>query len=438
MQACVLVGVCLTLLGATRLAGEWSRSHTSTHNRLLYAVWTDPRRLELVPALTSAASAASVPIVIYATHNAFFTEHSAFRRNIHRQLQLLPATCTRASLYPLLAQRSETADWIIVCDADVIVDFDEVIKLARHHTGDTPTMLSSEDGACELVDFAALSRIAAATDTSPRRLAVVGVRVVRPTSAFAHPSVDAAEHILFAHPHHRRLSAARSVLVPKSIPAYVVSMKGPITLPAVFHPVSLVVPRRFEPVDFLTAGEVSYRDAMRSALTDAVERGLETFATFDEDILVSKRFDAQWRALDRFATPGIAQLGGTVWSDSVWSRLERVDASWIRGASGIYGSFAVLWSHESARATLEWMRYTDGLYPFDHAFPYLAHLNHTWRVAHPPMVVMQTNKVSSVDPSRSRSNRRFHIHRWGAPTDYARPIPGPRLHNPSNSSLVRL
>ena len=244
-----------------------------------------------------------------------------------------------------------------------------------------------------------------------------------PTWLTKHPFKDPNMKLLQYFPHlcrHvkyvRRPTDNPSEGASRTTPAFIVSFRHDRTLPSnIFFPQLYVRPLLQTNEGFLTEGEVSYREVMHRTLTTGVQGGTPWFATFDDDFALHKDFAALWPSvspdLDKY---DVVLLGSAIWSTKTWSLVKVVNASMPRlynGVPGIYGSFSVLWSINAAKAVLDWLDVTTGLYPFDHVWTFLTGLRMNWGFAHPPLVVMRPHD-STIDMKRKNIDR-FTIHRWG-------------------------
>lgn len=240
-----------------------------------------------------------------------------------------------------------------------------------------------------------------------------------------HPFKDPSSHLLLQSPDLCGLGPTASSASPSSspLPAFVLSFHDNATrLPSLFRPVTTVRPLRVDVGQgFLTAGEVSYRHAMRRLLVLGTR--YTHFAAFDDDVLFRRDFHAREAHIATSCaatTKGVFLLGAAVWNEQAWRSTHHVCPGVSNGTAGVYGSFATVWTRDAAHAAIAWIDSTEGMYPFDHVWPFLQHLRFPWTFAHPPLAIMDIAKVSSVDHRRVFNKKRYRIHRWGSPSAYRR------------------
>lgn len=205
------------------------------------------------------------------------------------------------------------------------------------------------------------------------------------------------------------------------LPAYVISFSSNITnrLPGdIFNPAQTVTPPLAgnTPVsEFLTPGEVSYRHGMRKLLSVALERGDTHFVSFDDDFALMKLIKSAWMHVFKDVQADVVLLGASVWSKEIWKQIDLDDTNTrriVNGTTGVYGSFAVVWSRAAARAVISWIDETKDMYPLDHAWEFLSAMHIPWKFVHPPLVAMRPRVTSSIDSRRTEVDR-FKLHKWG-------------------------
>lgn len=173
-----------------------------------------------------------------------------------------------------------------------------------------------------------------------------------------------------------------------------------------------------------TDGEIAFRAAMKRAIVQALEEGLEYFFVGDDDIVPSKSLRNELvnlmtngcgRYMTRFA--GLLLLGSSEWNQ----RWKEIDPVVYDGCYDLhdrtFGSFAVFYNADGARMVLEQLEDRPNI-PGDHAF-YLAALQGTFAATAMPnlFIVDHRAKKSAVNDGRDMRGRdemdvRAEYNRW--------------------------
>ena len=222
-------------------------------------------------------------------------------------------------------------------------------------------------------------------------------------------------------------------IIPMSIKSYVLSLHDiSFEMPQPFTPTRFIA-QRGDSVGELHAGEDGYRKSMRSLLEKGIASGEPIFAHFDDDYRFHLNFTERWKSTiesqlcyhDTLSRGGVLLLGATLWraGQRYFSKSFRSnDALCMDSHRYLFGSFAEIYTVESAKRIIEWLDYGPAK-PYDHVWGDIVQLGVPVRAMWPPLVVMDVDHKSSVDAKRRSMSveNRHKLHKWGNYADYSKP-----------------
>ena len=204
-------------------------------------------------------------------------------------------------------------------------------------------------------------------------------------------------------------------------PAYVLTLKPHlisellISLKTHFHVVHVfddVHTEHAEEETTLSAGEVAYRNKMRRIMLDAIQRGYETVAIFDDDVLFHHDYATMLNTLLQHAPcacilssrskcpPGVLKLGNTAWGggyNTEWAKYEHNFTGYPCTSFNDVdlGSYAAIYNVDIFHYITTWLDWEQNL-PFDWVFAWLAEMNVPVKAAFPFLNIADVSHPSSV------------------------------------------
>ena len=183
----------------------------------------------------------------------------------------------------------------------------------------------------------------------------------------------------------------------------------------------------------LSPGEMAYRESMQQIMTDAISRGHQTVAIFDDDVMFHSDYKRLLGSLlnctrcacilsNTGCTPGVLKLGNTAWGNQHNVEWAVYEHGIVRDPCTTFndkdlGSYATLYNTHTFKDILLWLAIEQNL-PFDWVYAWLAERNVPVRGAYPFLNIADISHPSAVRNRTKTDNiealvkKRALLHGW--------------------------